>query len=129
MLRIVMGLFILASIIPACWADDLTDAITNADPRSRLQTGTGAALGALLGPKDSETDNAPAKEEEFNQFPTLPSYGLSSKDLHDPMGTAGEEGPESSPEALKQDNAVGGYANQEPGVHYQDSSSPYSPSQ
>ncbi len=125
MLRIVMGLFMLANIIPACWADDLTDAITNADPRSRLQTGTGAALGALLGPKDSETDKAPAEEEALNQFPTLPSYGLSSKDLHDPMGTADEENPELSSEAPEENNTLGGYSNEEPGVNYQDSSSSY----
>lgn len=125
-----MGLFMLANIVPACWADSLTDAITSADPRSKLQTGTGAALGAALGPQEDEAENAPAEEEDLSQFPALPSYGLSSKDLHDPMGTldepgAQEEGEEPLPEAAEQGNTIGGYANQEPGVYYQDSPSPY----
>ena len=68
----------------ACWADDLTDAITNVDPRSHLTSGTGAALKEAYGPKEPE-EAAPV--EDLSENPTLPSYGLSAKDLLDPMGT------------------------------------------
>ena len=88
MLRIVMGLFMLASVIPPCWADDLTDAITGVDPRNHLTSGTGAALDNLYGPKEPE-ETAPT--EELSENSTLPSYGLSSKDLLDPMGTDKEK--------------------------------------
>ena len=77
--------------VSACWADDLTDAITNVDPRNRLTSGTGAALHNLFGPKEPE-EAAPA--EDLSENPTLPSYGLSSKDLLDPLGIDKEKDKE-----------------------------------
>lgn len=38
----------------AAWADDLTDAIVGVDPRSRLESGIGAAYGATYGPQPSD---------------------------------------------------------------------------
>ena len=83
MIRLLVGIFMLAGGVSVCWADDLTDAITNVDPRNRLTSGTGAALHEAYGPKEPE-EAAPV--EDLSENPTLPSYGLSAKDLLDPLG-------------------------------------------
>ena len=97
MIRLLVGLLILVSGVSACWADDLTDAITNVDPRNRLTSGTGAALHNAYSPKEPE-EAAPV--EDLNENPTLPSYGLSAKDLLDPMGIDKEKDKEKEKEGV-----------------------------
>lgn len=128
MIRLLIGLAML-SAMPLCWADELTDAITGVDPRIRLQSGRGAALHDMLGPKEAAEEEPSGLEEDLDSATTLPSYGLTTKDLLDPMGTADEEDEESlSDEPEEADDAIGGFANQEAGVHYQDAYSPGSSS-
>lgn len=126
MIRLFIALLMLVGGSSPCWADDLTDAITSVDPRSRLQTGTGVVLHKLLGPEEKEEEPA-AAGEELESATTLPSYGLTAKDLHDPMGTLEKENDllSSDSDAPEEDSAVGGFANEEAGVHYQDTSSSY----
>ena len=91
MIRLLLGLFMIVGGISACWADDLTDAITNVDPRKSLTSGTGAALHELYGPKEPEEATL---GEDLSENPTLPSYGLSAKDLLDPLGIDKEKNKE-----------------------------------
>lgn len=99
MKRILIALFLMLSIAGFCVADELTDAITGVDPRNRLTSGRGAALSNIYGPKEETEEAAPV--EDLSEYPTLPSYGLSAKDLLDPMGTEekDEEGSSQLPES------------------------------
>ena len=124
--RLIIALMLALNASSLCLADDLTDAITSVDPRSRLQTGMGAALNDVLGPEENAEESTDLSEN-LESATTLPTYGLTTKELLDPMGTADEEGKElSADEAAGGDDALGGYANQEAGVHYQDAYSPSS---
>ena len=87
--KLALAMFLAVGSVSFCWADDLTDAITGVDPRSRLTSGTGAALDNAYGPQEPEEEAPPA--EEFSEYPTLPSYGLSAENLLDPMGTKEKE--------------------------------------
>ena len=91
MIRLALATILVFGGFSACWADDLTDALIGADPRNRLTSGSGAALDNVYGPKEPEET---AVVEDLSEYPTLPSYGLSSKDLLDPMGTEKEKNKE-----------------------------------
>ena len=73
MRQLLMGMLMLAGM-PWCAADDLTDAMLNVDPRNRLESGQGAGLGSVYGPKEEEAP-APETEAEPDQTPPGVSYG------------------------------------------------------
>ncbi len=75
MMRFVVGLLMLFAIAPVCGAYDLTDAMLSVDPRNRLETGRGAALSSVYGPKEDEETPAPETEAELDQTPPGVSYG------------------------------------------------------
>ena len=80
-MRWMMLVFMIGLTAPAAGADELTDALVPADPRDRLETGEGAALGSVYAPPAESDDPAgrlPAKRDET---PSLSGYGSPYDDL------------------------------------------------
>lgn len=70
MRRVMWGLFIalVGLAAPVGRADDLTESLLGIDPRSRLQTGTGAVYGDVYGPEEDEQPS-PLSDTESEEAP------------------------------------------------------------
>ena len=79
-----LALLMLAGLAaPPGYADDLTDSLLGIDPRSRLQTGTGAVYGDVYGPEE-EQQASPLSEAESEEVPNEAFVGEYA-DLRSPL--------------------------------------------
>ena len=73
---------------PAAGADELTDALVPADPRDRLETGEGAALGSVYAPPAESDQPARRPPAERDETPSLSGYGSPYDDLRSSLYTS-----------------------------------------
>lgn len=110
-------------VMPSIWADELTDAMTNADPRDRLESGQGVVYWQAYAPEEP----SPLLEElEPIQVPSLRySYGEEYEGWRSPLYQPETE-EESSPETARTPRSTTvsplplGKPEQREGVWYQD---------
>lgn len=74
--------------MPAAGASELTDALVPTDPRDRLQTGEGAALGSIYAPKTDSDEPSGRAPAESSDTPSLSGYGSPYEDLRSSLYTS-----------------------------------------
>lgn len=90
MRMVLAGFLSFVVFMPLGVADDLTDALLDTNPRSRLESGTGAAYGSIYAPEDQSS--SPSETLNPNEVPSL-SYGFGDayKHLRSPLYQSEEE--------------------------------------
>lgn len=87
-MRTLLVVIMIGLTVPAAGASELTDAITGADPRDRLETGEGAAFGSILGPKDEPAGESGRLPQPDDLPPSLSDYGSPYEDLRSSLYTS-----------------------------------------
>jgi len=106
-MRTIAIVIMIGLAVPAAGASELTDALVPADPRDRLETGEGAALGSIYAPKadsDEPSGRAPA---ESSDTPSLSGYGSPYEDLRSSLYTSPLEDEDSGDEDEDEEDQVG----------------------
>jgi hypothetical protein len=117
----------LMAATPCAGANELTDAMTSPDPRTKLQTGAGQAYHSRYG--EPETQRRATEEPELD----LPGFEYQRSELYDrsPLDETfqddsedsdalTDEDPYADPYAMPDDLPLLGKEHERPGVYYQD---------